>query len=687
MSQDKEKDLKVPSAIVVDDKRRDPTMVVFVIKSKGQRDDKVLKFHKSRLVIGSVISADIRLVGEGVAPIHAVLEVDGSSQLGVAGSTIYDLGSDTGLFVNGSKVVTKSLRSGDEITVGHYKLVFSLDDISKISHKERVRESAGRKLFWNPHEDLAPLLLQEEREVEEIFDYRSTHKQSLEVVMSWKGTILNVNNYVNQKTVTIGNSRKCDFGVPPMLSSARYPIVKKVGTDYFLNFDSTMKGVLQNRGVLRTLDQVRAQSTPGPVGYTIAFSKNDFAKITVGEVDFYLSFTAAPPTLKMARTFERDPLFFKILISSMLLTVVTIIALKNTNVPQIVEAEQLPERIATILYQPEKYVHKKRIELPRPKPVEMKAVEPKPIQTPKQPKVTKLNITPKKANEKKPIPKVISTQTKATIAKANKKGQDQAKEGEGARAKGKEGTRGAPKAPKGAEHQTKAMRPSPEGGHGQGSGNSQVADHGNVDLLKGASSKIQNLLGNSAVNMGKGGEKLRGFGGFTTLGTGGLALSGDGKGGGGDAATLGGLSNKGRGGGRVGTGLGAAGTGSGIIGGKTRVVIRSGGPEEAVVMGAIDADAVEAALLAHKDEFRLCYEKEINAEVPNLAGRVGTSFVIGPSGRVAQTGIESTTLKNANVERCLLTVIKRIDFPIPRGGGIVQVTYPFKFSSLKKEQI
>jgi len=109
-------------------------------------------------------------------------------------------------------------------------------------------------------------------------------------------------------------------------------------------------------------------------------------------------------------------------------------------------------------------------------------------------------------------------------------------------------------------------------------------------------------------------------------------------------------------------------------------VIRTGGPEEAVVMGAIDASAIEAALLAHKDEFRLCYEREINAENPKLAGRVGTSFVIGAQGRVTQAGVASTTLNNASAERCILNVIRRIDFPIPRGGGLVQVTYPFKFS-------
>ncbi|MGZ3710035.1 MAG: AgmX/PglI C-terminal domain-containing protein, partial [Bdellovibrionota bacterium] len=146
-----------------------------------------------------------------------------------------------------------------------------------------------------------------------------------------------------------------------------------------------------------------------------------------------------------------------------------------------------------------------------------------------------------------------------------------------------------------------------------------------------------------------------------------------------------GLGSKGTGGGAVGTGKGAVGTGDGIIGGKARLAaIRRGGAEESIIMGAIDKDAVEAAILAHKDEFRLCFEREVNAENPKLGGTVHTSFVIGSSGRVNQAGIESTTLKNANAERCVLTVIKRIDFPLPRGGGIVQVTFPFKFNSIAK---
>jgi TonB family protein len=98
-------------------------------------------------------------------------------------------------------------------------------------------------------------------------------------------------------------------------------------------------------------------------------------------------------------------------------------------------------------------------------------------------------------------------------------------------------------------------------------------------------------------------------------------------------------------------------------------------------MGSIDREEIERRILARKDEFRLCYEREINTGDKELAGRVGTSFVIGSSGQVTQAGITQSSLNNPNAERCILEVLKRIDFPNPKGGGIVQVSYPFKFAT------
>lgn len=642
------------------------------------------RLHKERLVIGSIESADVRIAGDGVAPIHAVLELNHDPKTDSFNPAIYDLASESGVFVNGAKVVTHLLKEGDAITIGRHHLAFHLEDLARVSPAAKVEESSeGRKLFLNPEEDLKPLLLQDGYDIQQIFDYRPTHKPALEVVMSWMETILDVRHFADQKTITLGSKKGSDFGIPPVLSSSKYPLVTRTPGGYILHIDPKMRGVVQRKGELKALEDLRGVADE--FGMAVGIEKDDFAKISIDDVNFYLSFTAAPPRLKPSKMLDRDPLMIKIFLTSLVLSLVTVTTLMKVHVPQNLDAEQIPERLATILYQTEKYSYQadqsKIVNVTETQREDAKA-KPLPAAT--------LNINPNADNVSKPVPKEMNVGAAEKIHKGAKnsksrKGganaQGEAKEGRGARARGDEGKRGSKTSNARGDAQNKAMRPSPDGGPGSGSGASQVPDEGNVDVLKGATSKIENILGNSAAALGKGGEKLKGFGGFNTVGNGGLAFSGGGKGGGGDAnSTLGGLANQGRGGGRVGTGLGAAGNGNGIVGGQSRVVIRTGGPEEAVVMGAIDADAVEAALLAHKDEFRLCYEREINAENPSLAGRVGTSFVIGSSGHVDQAGVESTTLNNSNAERCILQVLKRIEFPIPRGAGMVQVSYPFKFT-------
>jgi hypothetical protein len=51
-------------------------------------------------------------------------------------------------------------------------------------------------------------------------------------------------------------------------------------------------------------------------------------------------------------------------------------------------------------------------------------------------------------------------------------------------------------------------------------------------------------------------------------------------------------------------------------------------------------------------------------------------FFIAPSGKVASA---SGAGVNANVASCVAAVIKGIEFPKPKGGGGVQVNYPFTF--------
>ena len=59
-----------------------------------------------------------------------------------------------------------------------------------------------------------------------------------------------------------------------------------------------------------------------------------------------------------------------------------------------------------------------------------------------------------------------------------------------------------------------------------------------------------------------------------------------------------------------------------------------------------------------------------------VAGTVSTQFFINPNGHVdtaTATGVDP------EVSECLVNVIKAIEFPKPKGGGGVQVNYPFTF--------
>lgn len=614
--------------------------------------------RKNRIVIGSVESADVKIEGStSIAPIHAVVELEFGLDAKSSRAKILDLASPAGTRLNGESIIQAEMKSGDALTLGDVKIKFSF----------LIPE------VQSPLPDRALMLIQE-HEITPIFDYRPAARDTLEVVYSWNDTILNVEHFTAPQSksglpkseVVIGGAHHEDFLVPPnFVSSASHTLATLAGSTWALNVDSKMRGVVYRDGNLISIGEISKQQS------TIPLKSQDFAKVEVGTLSFYLSMTSAPPVLKNNATkVISDNFLFKTLMLSVVGTVLVLTALMKMDVP-VVEEVQIPETVKPILYHPEKYTMKN---FPKPPPPPKAKAEPEK----QEPKKAEVDFTKPKEPEKQ-------AQTKSEAPGKKQSAQNQAKEGEGARSKGAEGTRGSKTATQTGKPQTAASRTSPNAGKDRGGTVSQTQDNGNVQMLKGATNKILDLLGGSGEKLGKSGSKLEGFGGFATKGSGGTALSGTGKGGGGTADTLlGGLSDKGRGGGRVGTGLGAEGTGTGIVGGKTRIELRQGGGDETVVVGAIDRDAVDAAIRAHRDEFLFCYEREVNAGLPNLGGKIITAFVIGGSGQASQTGINSSTMNNANVERCVLNVIGRIQFPQPTGGVPVTIKYPFNFSSLKK---
>ena len=85
---------------------------------KGDTLDSVRQFGQSQIVIGQTNEAQLELSGEGVALLHAMIE-DRDGEYVVS-----DLGSATGTFRNGTKILEDKLEAGDELTIGGYRLQF-----------------------------------------------------------------------------------------------------------------------------------------------------------------------------------------------------------------------------------------------------------------------------------------------------------------------------------------------------------------------------------------------------------------------------------------------------------------------------------------------------------------------------------------------------------------------------------
>lgn len=665
----------------------------FEIQSQKKSGQSIFELKKKRIVIGSSESADLRLDDPSVSPIHGIVEVDANH----AQIVIYDLASETGIRVDGQSVVQSNVRIGQKIQLGAFILLLQ-DKVQAQATPVYQEQKAQEK------EVTKALILEDSADIQEIFDHTPEQKQSLQVVMFYGDTILDVEHFVDRKAVVIGPKSKDDFAVPPMLASignarGRYELVSMQGGHYTLNLHESMSGVVSREGALRTVKDVLSAKDGSKM---VELAYKDFAKISLGDVSFFINFSPAPPRLKHQRLFSRDPLFARIWMASLAMTLLLMVTMTHVTVTPVIEIEQLPERIATVIYKPELLpiekpkpvappVEKKE-EQEKPKPVEKKPPPPKVIHV--KPRVESPKPAPKnamidevkkeqpkqppKAAQPKPVHKAPSPKPAAPAA---------GNEGEGARAKGENGTRGKPQAKPSDTHQTKAARPG-EGNKNNPAvarqGHSQVQDLGVVDVFKSTGGSL-----NKALAGGKGvsgaADKLEGFGGFTTQGAGGLGDAGSGSGGGGQSEGLGGLSDKGVGGGKHGKGLGALGTGGNIIGGKGRLVIAgTNGAPEPIVLGAIDSDAIAREIAKHRDEIKYCYEKEINAEHPDISGRVSIKWVIGASGSVSSAGVSSTSLHNANVESCVVDVIRRIVFPPVRGGGIAEVTYPFVFRPAKQ---
>ena len=97
---------------------------------------------------------------------------------------------------------------------------------------------------------------------------------------------------------------------------------------------------------------------------------------------------------------------------------------------------------------------------------------------------------------------------------------------------------------------------------------------------------------------------------------------------------------------------------------------------KADVKGTMDKDIIRRIVRANINDVRLCYNQGL-VKNPALKGRVSIQFTIAPSGAVAVSSVQESTMSDAAVGQCIAKAVKRWKFPPPEGGGNVVVEYPF----------
>lgn len=95
----------------------------------------------------------------------------------------------------------------------------------------------------------------------------------------------------------------------------------------------------------------------------------------------------------------------------------------------------------------------------------------------------------------------------------------------------------------------------------------------------------------------------------------------------------------------------------------------------ATVKGSLSKEVIREVITKHIGEVKHCYELELEKN-NNLAGRVMVFFKISAEGKVTESKIDQTTLRNETAEKCIADAVRTWEFPKPK-GGVVAVTYPF----------
>ena len=99
-----------------------------------------------------------------------------------------------------------------------------------------------------------------------------------------------------------------------------------------------------------------------------------------------------------------------------------------------------------------------------------------------------------------------------------------------------------------------------------------------------------------------------------------------------------------------------------------------------VVLGSMDPELLRKILREYIPQFRHCYQQELIGHSDKIKGVIDLNFTISAAGKVSKYNIR---VKDAQFSQkgvgCMGQVLGLIDFPKPKGGGVVDVRQPLNF--------
>ena len=648
------------------------TLNVQVLQSGQPPGQLVFDSEKHRNIkIGRLTTAQIKLEDVKVARIHAVIEFAGND------ASLIDMGSTQGTLVNGGKVAKCKLSHGDQVMIGDTTLVIGFgspaaavaSDVSATTKAAPPAAAARPPTFTaiNPAfagaaalatapgvvagndsmrradvasesaGEAAPLRQATQERLRSAAVESRPHpgllpeepltrdNRVLELRLYWNDALLGMYHYVRPKRVTIGENTRTDiFLSSEGLPTEEFPLIRYKDSEYIFTYTTQMEGEIEIGGQLLSLEdaaQSQYAQRDSDLSESHQIKMTDDMRILLhwGGATFALRFVPPPKIVKAPWGKDLDLQFINSSILSLFLHLALIITL--AVYPHDTESLKVD-----LFGEPDRFAS---LILEAPK--ENKSTKDMLEKIKKQVEEKKEQIKPSDDKKKVVKPLDVKNVIPKNIPQPKKSAEDKKAEL--------------------ARHFSKLL-----GGGGAGN----LLGGGGAGSLSGS---LQNVIGTAGA--GSAGAGLAGIG---IRGTGPLTGGGIGT-----SRGVGGIGTTGRlGGGGLGYGAGI-----GLGNAKQRSMIDLDTP---VIEGALPPDVIKKVINENKNQVRYCYEVELQRN-QNLEGRVQVKWIIGATGAVAQVVIKDSSIKNANVENCLIGKIKTWKFPPPAGGGTVEVNYPFVFKA------